>query len=199
MDTQAGAWRRPTTTSTLPWGRAPSTQIPPSWEPSESSSLQSLVSAFCLRATAEDVVVWLQSMKSIWLDSSRYCRWSEPLWWSERSFLLDPKGGYLPISLSTQLYFPFSREHCWPLLAPMSPTCTLVFRWSCQNLCFNSCALFISDWLCLCKPSQRSEGGVPFLPQQKWPEQTWCMWWGSTGMSKVWASEMAGLLGRSEP
>ena len=25
----------------------------------------------------------------------------------------------------------------------------------------------ISDWLCLCKPSQWSEGGVPFLPQQK--------------------------------
>ena len=28
--------------------------------------------------------------------------------------------------------FPLFREHCWPLLAPMSPTCTLVFRCSRQ-------------------------------------------------------------------
>ena len=129
MDTRAGAWRRPTTTSTLPWGRAPSTQIPPSWEPSESSSLQSLVSGFCwdLRATAEDVVVWLQSMKSIWLDSSRYCRWSEPLGWSERSFLLDPKGGYICQSLFLHSFtFPFpgnTAGHCWHL-------CHLHVLWS---------------------------------------------------------------------
>ena len=127
----------------------------------------------------------------------RYCCWGKPFWWFEGSLLLHPQGD-LKQTFSKMYTFLFPRAHCLPLLARMWPTCTLVFR--CVGIFYHSGWSFsFSDWLCVCQPSKWCEGGVPLLPQQKWSEQAWCMWWGSTGMSKVWASKMVGLLGRSEP
>ena len=90
------------------------------------------------------------SIISIYLIFSRYCCWSQPLWWSEGSLLLNSKGEYLAPPPSSQPYIPLFREHCWPLPAPMSPTCTLVSRWVDKNICFlSSCSKFFRPALSL--------------------------------------------------
>ena len=74
-------------------------------------------------------------------DFPRYRCWSQPFWWSKGSLLLNSKGEYLAPPASSQPYIPLFREHCWPLLAPMSPTCTSVSRWAGKSIgFFRSCS-----------------------------------------------------------
>ena len=130
----------------------------------------------------------------------RYCCWSQPFRRSERPLILHSKGGYLSDSVYTSSFTSsFSGNivgHCWNL-------CHLHVLWPAgavgKNIYLGSPFIF-PDRVCLCKPSQWGEGGVPVLPQQKWPEQPWvvCPNW-DWRLSSIWASKMAWLLWRSKP